>query len=362
MTVDTLHADFSPGASALLAHLIASHGVDSSGYDPASPPYAVFDCDNTTLFRDVQDAVLTEQLARLTFGLTADALGGVLERGIELPHLLDLLHDSMEHLALLRGESGTLEDTHRASHQLALTVKLRALYHALGEHHSDGFACSWVTRLYAGLTPSQVHDLARSAYVAEQSRPVAHARQTSPEGLRGRAGVVDVTWPQGLRPFEPMITLFEALERAGFEVWICSASFEHIVRAAVCGGPLGYSVRASHVMGMRLELDDRGRFLATPPASCVDTHGGGKTRNIDHHVASRLGSSPALVAGDSNGDAPMLAAYPDAARLILNRHLDGPISELCALASDPTRRVALQGRDESRGVLIPKPDSILTAP
>jgi phosphoserine phosphatase len=360
MTAHDLHADWAPGPRALLTELIDARGASAPGYDPAAPPYAVFDCDNTTVFRDVQDVVLTEQLTRLDFGLPARALGEVLREGLHARPTLDLLDDVVESLGAL--EAGVSDPRAREDHHLAARVKLRALYHTLNDHHGDGFACSWVTRLYAGMTPARVHELARAAYAAELDRPVSHATETSPGSLPGRAGVVDVTWPQGLRPVVPVRELFATLTRAGFEVWICSASFEHIVRAAVAGGPLGYPVRASHVMGMRLDLDEDGAFTPRKPEGAIDTHGEGKVANVAGMLEARLGYPPALVAGDSNGDAPMLAHYHDALRLIFNRHLDGPIAELAARAATPGARVALQGRDERRGVLLPTGASVLTAP
>ncbi len=359
-TAPSLHADWAPDTRALLTELLDTLGTSSPRYDPAAPPYAVFDCDNTTVFRDVQDTVLTEQIARLDFGLPAAALGDVLREDLHAAATLDLLDDVVESLAAL--EFGTLEPNARRLHHQAAGVKLRALYHSLNDHHGDGFACSWVTRLYTGMTPERVHDLARAAYAADLERPVVHAKETSPAELPGRAGVVDVTWPQGLRPVEPMRELFATLQRAGFEVWICSASFEHIVRAAVAGGPLGYSVRASHVMGMRLGVEEDGTFASRKPEPAVDTHGSGKVTNIARMVEERMGHPPALVAGDSNGDAPMLAHYSDALRLIFNRHLDGPIADLATRANDPNARVALQGRDEHRGILVPSKGSILAAP
>lgn len=42
-----------------LDKMMAQYGKDSPGYDPAHPPYAVFDWDNTSIFLDIQEAVLS---------------------------------------------------------------------------------------------------------------------------------------------------------------------------------------------------------------------------------------------------------------------------------------------------------------
>src|SRR5689334_23804875 len=62
--------------------LIARRGKGSPGYDPARPPYAVFDWDNTSVFLDIEEAALIHQLENLVFGATPAQLELALRKNI----------------------------------------------------------------------------------------------------------------------------------------------------------------------------------------------------------------------------------------------------------------------------------------
>jgi hypothetical protein len=55
---------------AQIEKLLTTHGKGSATYNPAKPPYAVFDWDNTMVFLDIEEATLIYQLVNLKFNMT----------------------------------------------------------------------------------------------------------------------------------------------------------------------------------------------------------------------------------------------------------------------------------------------------
>ena len=55
---------------AQIEKFLATYGKGSPNYNPAKPPYAVFDWDNTMVFLDVEEATFIYQLENLRFAMT----------------------------------------------------------------------------------------------------------------------------------------------------------------------------------------------------------------------------------------------------------------------------------------------------
>jgi len=53
-------------------------------WSPRKPPYAVFDWDNTSIFLDIEEAVLVYQLQNLRFGATPQQLDTAIR--LNIPH------------------------------------------------------------------------------------------------------------------------------------------------------------------------------------------------------------------------------------------------------------------------------------
>jgi hypothetical protein len=86
--------------------------------------------------------------------------------------------------------------------------------------------------------------------------------------------------------------------------------------------------------------------------------GPGKTVGIQRELVSRKGYGPALVLGDSDGDAWMLKDFADTRLgVIVNRLKKGEIGErsksAAARLGQPDPRFVLQGRMESTGTFLP---------
>lgn len=161
-------------------------------------------------------------------------------------------------------------------------------------------AYAWAATLLHGYSDAEVRAMAEQALQGALAAPL----------------------PNGIRYYEPMRALVEALQQAGVEVWIVSASAEPLVEAAAAG----IGIAAERVVGVRVRQDDNGRRTAQLLPCGDDPHAmpfmDGKRCWINQEVWGVQGGAAwqpyeqvvALAAGDADTDATFLS---DAARRIV---------------------------------------------
>lgn len=360
--------------------LIASVGKGSAGYNAARPPYAVFDWDNTSIFLDVEEAVLIYQLENLVFGATPAQLEVALRRNIPHTNFLPA-HNNAEgrpinidaiapdivasytwlyqNYAGLQG-SQPLATVRQSPHYGAFVTKVRYLYEAIGDTFDHDTAYPWVTYLFAGMTEATVRRLTVDTVNWQLRQPIEKVRWTSPSSLPGRAGVVSVSWKNGLRLQPEMQDLYARLRDAGVDVWVCSASFVDVIKEISSNPAFGYDNPPERVLAMELERDSSGVIQPEYRRGYDQTQGPGKTRNIQRFLVSRYGYGPVFIAGDSEGDQNMMADFADTRKVLIVNRLRDPktdIGRFSALAvqhyGQPGTRYLLQGRDDNTGQWVP---------
>lgn len=347
-----------------LESLMRTLGKSSAGYDPARPPYAVFDWDNTSVFLDVEEATLVYQADRLAFSATPAQMDRALRVGLpqdkEIKALVDDVIESYAWLYLRLHAGGRLEEVKDGPHHQNFRAKLLKLYQLLEDRYGPETAYPWMPYRFTGMTAEEVREITRQAITWQLSQPIESVVWESPDSLSGKAGQVSVSWSNGLRLLPEMQGLYRALRDSGFDVWVCSASFVEGIRQVSSDPEFGYLNPPDRTIGLELERDDRGRYLPQLKAGTELTYAKGKTRTIERLLISRYHYGPALVGGDSNGDADMLMDFPDTRiGLIVDakRPADSPIGRLAAraraLRGQRGARLLVQDRDESSGRMIP---------
>lgn len=233
-----------PENRARIDAMLAARGRASAGYDPAHPPVATFDWDNTVMRNDVGDATMAWMLlhdailqppnrdwARTSEALTKDALGA--------------LHAACDGA----GEPGSPLATSRVS---ACADEILAIYSdgktTRGEAawtreitRTTKESYAWEARLLGGHTPDEVRAIARAAYREDSTAAIGAVRT-----IGSRRDV-----PAWVRVYEPMRDLIGALQGSGFDVWIVSASPQHV--SEIVAAEVG--VAADHVVGVRTTRD-----------------------------------------------------------------------------------------------------------
>lgn len=363
---------------AQLEKLLATHGKTSASYNPAKPPYAVFDWDNTMVFLDIEEATLIYQLQNLKFNMTPAQMDKALRMNVPntnfkadynnaagQPVNIDLVvPDAVESYTWIynnyQGLKGSLplNVVKENPHYMNFITKVRYLYEAIGDTFDVSVSYPWVLYLFTGLNEQQVRKMTQETADWQLTQPVEKVKWTSPASVPGKAGVVSVSWKNGLRLMPEMQDLFRAMRAAGIDIWICTASFVDVVKEISSNPKYGYHNPDSRVIGMELERGANGLIQTEFRRGYDQTQGVGKTKAIQRFLVSKYGYGPIFVAGDSEGDMNMMQDFADTKLvLIVNRLKGKDIDKLSRVAAanygkdDP--KVLLQGRDDNKGTFVP---------
>ncbi len=353
--------------------------------------YVVFDFDNTSVIYDVEEALLVYQIENLRFKITPEQLPGVLET--QIPDLAkslvegtsvtceNLIKDIVADYTWLydnyvgfgKGDKD-LAYIHSTNQYQDFAAKLRYMYSAVGDTFDASVSYPWVTYLFAGMTPDEVYDLATEShkYWAAYGR-YASETWTSPAETPGAAGQVSISFNTGVTFTDELVDLYHTLMANDIDVYIISASFIDVIRAA--NDCMGYNIPEDHVFAMRNVLKD-GVYVNEydynwgGEGKCAQTQAAGKSTTIINFIAPKYdGVGPLMVFGDSSGDWNMMTDWMEKGDTVLGvifnryRKTSDPIwqgsTEAAQSIGDPNARFVLQGRDENTGELRPSEYSIM---
>ena len=366
--------NWNPRVHYALTELLTDYGNKSKTYDPDCRPYAVFDYDNTTIIDDVSQTLLVYQIENLAFSIEPEDMFGVLTRGVPdldrdfgngwTPRIL--AEDISKDYAALYGLRDNPAAMRGTDEYKDFRAKLWFLSSNIDMAAPDApIGCIWITTLLDGMTDQEVRELTRASvdYWMEQGS-MWHETWTTSDGQ------IEVNVPKGIGLTPEIKSLYHALQRYGFDVYICSASFEPIVEAMACDPAYGLGIDEDHVFGIRLAQTPDGRLKAIGDSTYTQTYHEGKVQCIKDFMAKEHGGrGPALVAGDSNGDFAMLTSFPDLkVGLIVNCLRTGAIGGMTAASIGNVPDLSLkerknplyvvQGRDPELLQFIPSWDSI----
>ncbi len=295
--------------------------------DGPDRPAAVFDFDNTCVFRDVGQAVYRMQLTGLRYRLQPEELAAILPAGVEeiggkpLAQVKAMLLDAYAILWPLIEQNDQDQARTRPQYRLftALLLWLTAAARRDARFGSP-FVLPFMGRLLAGYTVEELRRFAAEVLRAAQAEPLADER------LRAEApapvGQVEAGLPTGLQTHEEMRQLIQTLSERGIDCYVVSASTEWVVHEAV--RQLGFAVAEERIFGIRVGLDRAGRLTTADPENYPVTYRQGKVEVIERFVKR----TPMLVAGDADTDYDMLTLPGVNLRLLINRNLSSLIASL----------------------------------
>ncbi|MGW0604731.1 haloacid dehalogenase-like hydrolase [Streptomyces sp. NPDC002640] len=228
-----------------LQRLIDTRGPCATGRRGA-PPVAVFDWDNTVVKNDVTDATLS-------WALRHDRLRRPADWSDTSPWLTPAAETALRTACGRKPAGGAMPtsampacaDEISLIRETARTAAGAPAFAGNWNHRRTVPQYAWVPRLFAGLTPQEVREIASAARKEALAAPV---------GSTVRLGTRSV--PGWVRPYEQQRELIRALQRAGFAVYVVSAGFEPVTE--VWARPVG--VDAAHTVAIRPVTDARGRI------------------------------------------------------------------------------------------------------
>lgn len=278
-----------PDVRAALEDLIPRVGRHAPGYDPAAPPFAVFDWDQTVIRHDIGDALFLYQIEALGFAIDHDDFWTHLDASA--PDLRDIA-------ARLRDEAHAARPD-APGYAVWRDAFIQGYLKSGQLDPQEGFP--WQTRILAGLTPAEVHRLTHEVMARELTLPLG-TREVIVEGQA-------FTFHQGVRPYAEVLDLITVLEAQGIEAWVVSATNIWAVQAMA----EHVGVNPARVIGMRTRVVD-GIITGELDGEAVATWG--KVSAIQRYIHPTR--RPVLVAGDNITDLPMLEYSADT-RLVIDR-------------------------------------------
>lgn len=276
--------------------------------------YAVFDFDQTTIVHDISQALWVYQIEHLRFASAPDHnfLDGIPTPEDEMPGARISFEEMGEVLSAeyrsLRGslDAGQSLDAVRASETyLDFRARMCSLMEAMDQEYGNWVTYLWQPGLLAGFTETEARELIEDALAEQLGREkLAVEPWLSPDGEWGG----DVM--RGIWVSPEMKDLYQCLKAAGIDTYVCSASLEMIVEVLACDPERGFGLPAEQVYGLRFTQGER--IIPEFDTQYKQPNREGKVDNIKAYIAPAYGNAgPVLVAGDSNGDVPMLTAFPD---------------------------------------------------
>ncbi len=220
--------------------MIDAHGSASPGYDPASPPVAVFDWDNTVIKNDIGDATMFWVL-RNDKVLQPPGKSWAMTSPYLTPAAISTLSGACDALADAEQPLPTSTDAACADAIVGVYYDQTAAggAPAFAGHNFRTMepAYAWLAQLLAGYTPAEVNAFATAA-IDENLAADEGATQT----VGTRSGLT--AW---IRIYDQIRDLIGVAQQNGLGVWVVSASPQHVVEpfAAMVG------VAADHVIGIR---------------------------------------------------------------------------------------------------------------
>ncbi|MCB9763508.1 MAG: haloacid dehalogenase-like hydrolase [Alphaproteobacteria bacterium] len=330
----------------------------------AGPLTAAFDWDETCIFRCLGTASFRLAIDRLELRFSPDALAELLRgwsgdvavsaQGVSFEALYDdIVEDWSAVWPMVR--DGRHDDA-RAAHPVTwrdLRARLGFLYDAyeFTEGLGPPVAYPYLVELLAGRTEAELEDLARRAWAMACAEVPEDRAWTS---QAGRSPAVTWAWTSGMKLNVEMLDLARALDAAGVQVWVITASGEAFIRAGV--QITGFPAPMERVVGIRLQRDASGVTL--PKCPPFDTHPLTWRAGKAETIRRLLPAPPVFTAGDTNTDVEMLTAFPETElRLVVYRGSRGAIERVYAHARGEgtlSGRTLLQGRDEVQGGFAPR--------
>ena len=364
---------------AAIHQLLHTQGKASARYSAARKPYAVFDWDNTCIMNDCEEALLVYQIDHLAYKLTPDEFAQVLRTGVpDGPFKAEMGYKNvagqpvrMEDIAAdveadyrwlyanYQGLGGSMAlEQVRASEQFKdFRAKLYFMYDAICDSHPIEIGYKWIIYFYKNMRPAELQALAEASNDYGLGDALQKTKMPSSDKIPGKAGQVVASHFFGLRIHSDIVLLMNTLRANGFDVYVSTASIDDVVRVFAGNPKYGYNVPPENVIGLRLEMVD-GKYDNVYRKGWHFNWGPGKTTGIQNELVAKKGYGPALVLGDSDGDAWMLKDFADTQLgIVINRLKTGEIGErsksAAALLGQSAPRYVLQGRSENTGLFLP---------
>lgn len=300
---------------------LTSHFSNNNNYERN---YCVFDFDNTTIVNDIELAVLSYQINNLIFDIKPENMFETITYCLPKTDTSVFIGKRKIHLKSLATDISN-DYKYLYHNYISQKPENRNVKIFLSDEYSDFRAklwalslastffdyktgCLWILSLLNGMPESMISKMAEDAYRSESLKKIAKRVLTSPD--MGLTGKVSIEVYEGLEFSKKMSDLFNLLRNRGFDIFICSASHELIVKSVACNPEFGINIPEERVFGLKTIKTDNGLFFAKYDEKDILSFKQGKADIIKTYIAPLYGGKdPIITAGDSEGDFQMLTEF-----------------------------------------------------
>ena len=347
----TLEDGWNPEVKQAIDDFIATYGGTENAY-------VVFDFDNTTSIFDVEEQLAIYQLQVMAFEFTPDEIADILKtelgdldekRGTDycandssynewiadIKAAYTYLYENYGPFTAKGLDAAAQAEIQADDQWKEFATKMRAMYDLVYDSESAAVAYPWVLYWFTGMTEQEVYDLAYASHTYYGAVESEYVTWTSPETIESKIGVAEYEWTSGTGVSEQMKGLYKALDEAGIDVWVCSASAIDPIRAAI--DAFGLHDYVTGVIAMtRTQEDgkyvtsydyetgygwfaiDGGKWVEDDVALGAQTQGVGKVKAINNVILPKYDYvGPLAGFMDSTGDYNFCTEYENL-KLVIN--------------------------------------------
>lgn len=247
----------------------------------ADSPVAVFDFDNTLIRGDIGELFSHYLIDEVAYRYDLDEFWALIDEADGREHIRELTRRVLSLDPDARRESPAYRQ---------YLAEMGAVYGRKYAREGKAACYEWAVRLHVGMRPKQIHALTQRAIDRELARPLEVEQRRTTRGETVRIS-------RGIRRHLQMHELTRAMQRAGFDVWVVSATNQWTVEAFA---RRAFGVLPHRVLGNRVARDDDG--ILTDRTLDPVLFREGKVEIIEREI----GRQPAVVFGDSDTDLDML--------------------------------------------------------
>lgn len=341
--------------------------------------YVIFDCDDTTIYSDIETESLYHCLEHLNFKWSPEQFEKVIRSGdfdyskpLD-PHHKDvtgdnLVHDILEayqelydiYISQEVAARPALSEIHQREAFSNFFVKYIKFYDLQWSLAYEKPGISNAVAFFAGRSYSELTQLILDCSDEFSKAPIEEKIVFSSPTQRGKTGPLSVKTQKGMRFPEEMKDLYNAFQDHGLTVYVVSGSPKELVAP-----PLGrhFNVPYNQVYSMRYAFHE-GKMTEFFSPHHPTTLGHGKVSTINERIIPKhQGRQPLAVFGNSSGDYDMMTLYEEMELgVFFNRNLQDKsqaiVKEAVETFDQDQPKYMLQGIDENTGSFRPSQSTI----
>lgn len=287
--------------------------------------YAIFDWDNTCAINDVTETMLIYYIDQWLFKIDEDVIEKVVFNGVEKGMMFNDAHQisfeviGQELTRIYNMISGLGDEGYEISGELFTIMKALtfAMYEKLITKQGRKVAYLWICGFFSGNSEKDIENQSIDFFDDESRCDLTTEKYFHNLDTGSVVFSIEVEVKRGIRVREDIIEIFDFLRSSNIDIYICSASFEPIVRAIASNPQFGYKLNEKNIYGMRLQLDNQNKYIHEYISNYPITVEEGKASAINKFILPKYSKAPFMIAGDSDGDYQMFLEFEKANMLLL---------------------------------------------